>query len=44
MGYRFVPGYDRVQGMSMFKFFFSAVFAGSRFVEMQKFCYYGNVT
>ena len=24
--------------------FFSVVFAGPRFVEIQKFCYHGNVT
>ena len=27
-----------------FRFFFSVVFAGPRFVEIQKFCYHGNVT
>ena len=27
-----------------FSFFFSVVFAGPWFVEMQKFCYHGNVT
>ena len=44
MGDRFAPECSQTQEsyMSIF-FFFSAIFAVARFVEIQKFCYHGNV-
>ena len=48
MDYRFAPEYNRAQRLRrcqfFFRFLFSAIFAGSRFFEVQKFCYHGNVT
>ena len=47
MGYRFVPecnhGQEQSRTCQFFRFFFSAIFAGPRFVELQNFCYHGNV-
>ena len=37
MGYRFVPGYDRVQGMSMFKFFFLPYLQGHVLLRCRNF-------
>ena len=45
MGYRFVPEGNHAQEVMRVNFFvFSAIFAGPRFVENQKFCCHGNVT
>ena len=47
MGYHFVPEYNHAQERhtrQFFRFYFSAIFAGQRFVEIQTFCYHGNVT
>ena len=45
MGYRFVPEcvMTRVVIYVVFSFFF-AIYAGPQFVEIQKFCYHGNMT
>ena len=47
MGYRLVPECNYAQKSHtsfFFSFFFSVVFTGARFVDIQKFCYHGNVT
>ena len=48
MSYCFVPECNRAQGNHTCQFFslffFSAIFAELRFVEIQKFCYHDNVT
>ena len=46
MDYCFVvQSYKGKSWISIFSFFFlSAIFAGPRFVEIQKLCYHGNVT
>ena len=45
MGDRFAPECSQTQESHtcQFFFFFSAIFAVARFVEIQKFCYHGNV-
>ena len=45
MGYRSVPECNHeIYTRQFFRFFFPAIFAGPRFVEIQKFCYHYNVT
>ena len=51
MGYHFVPECNHTQKSCILNcfvfvlfFFFPAIFAGPRLVEIQKFCYHGNVT
>ena len=47
MGYHFVPECNHTQKSCMpncFVFFFPAIFARPRLVEIQKFYYHGNVT
>ena len=45
MEYRFFLECSQAQESHTFQSFrFSAIFAAPRFVEIQKFCYYGNVT
>ena len=36
--------HSKVMHVHFFFFFFSAIFAGLRFVEIQKCCYHGHVT
>ena len=47
MGYHFVPGCNHAQespvNFFVFFVFFPAIFAGPRFVEIQEFCYHGNM-
>ena len=50
MGYCFVPECNHAQErlhtrhfLFVFFFFFFAIFVGPRFVEIQEFCYHGNV-
>ena len=45
MGYCFVPECNHAQESHTCEFFlnFFPIFAGPRFVEIQKFCYHGNV-
>ena len=47
MGYHFVPGCNHAQespvNFSIFFVFFTAIFAGAWFVEIQEFCYHGNM-
>ena len=44
MGHRFVLECVVHREVISVIFFFSAVYAGPQFVEIQKFCYHGNVT
>ena len=46
MGHRFVSEsvMHRVVIYVVFSFFFFAIYAGPQFVEIQKFCYHGNMT
>ena len=46
MGYCFVPKGNHAQESHACQFFsfFSAIFAGPRFVKIKIFCYHGNVT
>ena len=45
MGYRFVPECNHAQESHLSIFFvFTAIFAGSQFVEIQKFCSHGYQT
>ena len=47
MGYHFVPGCNHAQespvNFFIFFVFFTAIFAGAWFVEIQEFCYHGNM-
>ena len=47
LGYHFVPGCNHEQespvNFFVFFVFFPAIFAGPRFVEIQEFCYLGNM-
>ena len=47
MGYHFVPGCNHAQespvNFPIFFVFFTAIFAGPWFVEIQEFCYHGNM-
>ena len=45
MGYRFVSKCNHAQeSHTVMSIFFSAIFEGSLFVEIWRFCYHGNVT
>ena len=47
MGYHLVRECNHAQESytcQIFRFYISAIFAWSRFVDIQKFCYHGNVT
>ena len=47
MGYHFVPGSNHAQespvNFFIFFVFFTVIFAGAWFVEIQEFCYHGNM-
>ena len=47
VGYHFVPGCTHAQespvNFFIFFVFFTAIFAGPWFVEIQEFCYHGNM-
>ena len=43
MGYRFAPENNHAQE-GLYICYFYAMFAGPRFIEIQKFCHHGNVT